>query len=56
MEALTIAYHRNEMSSVNTFHECKLYNRLRTSEQSFVSVYRAYSMSTDTSLLWICKV
>jgi hypothetical protein len=40
-------YHRNELSSVNMLRERKLCSRSVSSEQSFVSVYRVYSLSID---------
>jgi hypothetical protein len=46
----------NELSNVNTLRDCKLCSRSRTSKHSFVSVYRVYSVSTDTILMWIFEV
>jgi hypothetical protein len=40
-----------ELSSVNMVHESKLYNRLRMRLQTFVSIYRVYSVSTDNILM-----
>jgi hypothetical protein len=52
----TSYYHSNELSSVYMFHECKLCSWSRTSEQSFASVYSAYSVSIYNILIWICEV
>jgi hypothetical protein len=44
-------YHRNELSSVDVLRESELYNRSRTSEKFFASVYRVCSVPTDNSLM-----
>jgi hypothetical protein len=49
-------YHDNEMSSVDTLYKSNLGSRSRTSEQSFVSVYHAYTVSNDQILMRICEV
>jgi hypothetical protein len=45
----------NELSIINTFHERELCSRSRMNEQSFVSVYRAYSVNTGNILMLICE-
>jgi hypothetical protein len=40
-----LVYNSHELSSVNILHEHKLCNGSRTSEQSFVLVYRVYPVS-----------
>jgi hypothetical protein len=40
-------FHSNKLSNVNMLHECKSCSRSRTSEMSFVSVYRDWSQSMD---------
>jgi hypothetical protein len=47
---------RNEVSSVNTLHERYLCSTLRTSEHSFLLLYRVYSVNTDTILMLISEV
>jgi hypothetical protein len=37
-------------------HAFKLRSRSRTNVQSFISVYRAYSVSTDNVVVWIYEV
>jgi hypothetical protein len=48
-----LGYHSNESSSVNKLHERKLINsRPRTKDQSFVSVFRVYSVSIYNISMW----
>jgi hypothetical protein len=49
-------YLSNELYSVNTLQERKLYNRSGTSEQSFISVHRGYSVSNGNILMRILEV
>jgi NADH:ubiquinone oxidoreductase subunit C len=51
-----LSYLSNKFSSINMFHECKLYMRSQMSDRSFVSVYHVYSVSTDNILMWVCEV
>jgi hypothetical protein len=44
-------FHGNELSSVNKMHKLKLRNRSQMSDQSYVSVYRIYSVNIDNSLM-----
>jgi hypothetical protein len=52
------AYHKNEFSSVSTLHGFKLCSKSRTSDQYFVSLYRAYSASTSNILMFMyeCRI
>jgi hypothetical protein len=50
-----IQHCRYEMTIVNTLLERGTYSRSRTSYQSSISVYRAYSVDTNNVML-ICEV
>jgi hypothetical protein len=47
-----LGFRSNELSSLNTLHERKLYGRSRTREQSFVSVYYDSSVSIDNIMMY----
>jgi hypothetical protein len=49
-------YHSNERSRANTSHELKLCSKSRTIEQSLISVYYVYYVSTDKNLRWIYEL
>jgi hypothetical protein len=46
----------NELSRVNTLHERQLCSKSRTSEESFVSVYRICSGSINNILAWLRRI
>jgi hypothetical protein len=49
-------YYSNDISTVNTLHEFKLYSTSGMRKQSSVSVYRVYYVNFDNILIWICEV
>jgi hypothetical protein len=49
------AYRNFEFLSVKKLHECNLFSKSRTSEQSLILLYLVHSVSTDTIMIQVCE-